>query len=107
MTRYGEWMNVRIAALRRGLPEPGVLGGLAGRVGPAARVADEDLEGLAAQLVGARQRTGDQPLADQDMGPDRVPECGVVGHARTLAGAPARHGDAHAGGGSPGGAWDR
>ena len=65
-------------------PEPRVLRGLAGRVRPPARVAGEDLHGLAAELVGGRQRPGHQPLADRDVGADRVAQGGVGGHEETL-----------------------
>ena len=42
-----------------------VLGRAARGQRPAAGVADEDLEGLAAELVGVRERPGDEPLADR------------------------------------------
>ena len=63
-------------ALGRRRPERLVLGRLAGRVRPPARVADEDLDRLAAELVGLRQRPRDQPLADLDVGADRVAAAG-------------------------------
>ncbi len=50
-------------------PELLVLVRLPGRQRPASRIADEDLERLAAEQVGLRQSARDEALADLDMGP--------------------------------------
>ena len=76
------------AALGHQVAEAGVVGGLPGAQRPAARVADEDLERLAAELVGVGDGAVDEALADQDVGADRVAEPG----SRTEYPWPARSG---------------
>jgi hypothetical protein len=69
------------------VPERGVLGGPAGRMGPAPGIADEDLQGLALELDGLRQSACGEALAHGHVRADRVAEGGVDWHARRLGGS--------------------
>ena len=92
LTRYGAWTTTRIPAVVAGLPERLVLGGLALAQRPAAGVAGEDLQRLGADRPSAfGQHLLDEPLADLDVGADRVAQGrgeGVErgGHGRLVGG---------------------
>ena len=78
--RVDERPHAALADGRRGTRASSA--GRPGRERPAAGVADEDLERLAAELASAlRERAGDQPLADRDVGADRVAQVAVEGRS--------------------------
>ncbi len=78
-----------------GRPERRVGPRVTGRGGPAPRVADEDLDRLGADGRGVGEGSRDQPLADPDVGADRVAQV-VEAHRRNPtvrpAGSPNRGG---------------
>ena len=71
LTRYGVWMNDGIAALGAALDEQRVLRRVARGQLPAARVADEDLDGARADGVGVGEPALGQAALDLDLRTDQ------------------------------------